>query len=241
MKKWLVTLLVCFVPVLPAQPDREVKVVELKYMDATRIRNSGVLDAFQVQISGSGQTLVLGGPASNVTAAEAFIRKFDVRPRNVEAVFYVIAAGAKSADVSAMPNELEPVVKQLRSAFAYQSFRLLETAIARGRENGQLRTSGHLPVNDPDSSMKRTYNLSADRISIATGEKANIVRFDKLEFYVNSPDVVRTNVTKKPEYTISGVTADLDVREGQKVVVGKSNFDGADGTFFLIVTAKVVD
>ena len=58
---------------------------------------------------------------------------------------------------------------------------------------------------------------------------------------MNALDLVRSNLTKKPEFTTAGFNADIDVREGQKIVVGKSNFDGADGTFFLIVTAKVVD
>ena len=89
--------------------------------------------------------------------------------------------------------------------------------------------------------MQRTYNLFIERVRVSPGEKGDIIRFDNMRFQVASPDIVRTNVTKKPEFTTAGVNADIDVREGQKVVVGKSNFDGADGTFFLIVTAKVVD
>ena len=80
-----------------------------------------------------------------------------------------------------------------------------------------------------------------EQLGVAPGDKANVIRFDRLEFYVNSPDDARTSVTKKPEFTVAGLTADVDVREGQKVVIGKSNFDGADGTFFVVATAKVVD
>jgi hypothetical protein len=185
--------------------------------------------------------VVLGGAPANIAAAEAFIRKLDVRARNIEATFYIVAASAAPGQPSAIPSELEPVAKQLRSAFAYQSFKLLETSITRGRENGELGGSGHLPVSNPDSSMKRTYSFRVERVSMSPGEKADMIRFDKLEFWVHSPDIVKTNVTKKPEFTTAGIRADLDVREGQKVVVGKSNFDGAEGAFFLIVTAKVVD
>ena len=34
---------------------------------------------------------------------------------------------------------------------------------------------------------------------------------------------------------------DIDVREGQKVVVGKLSIDNASQSIFLVVTAKVVD
>jgi hypothetical protein len=243
MKKFLIALMVCASPVLQAmqQPPFETKVIELNYVDFRRVTQGGLLNPFQVQVGGSGQTVVLGGPPSNIAAAEAFIRKMDVRPRNVEAIFYIVAASQKPGESGPMPNELDPVLKQLKNAFAYQSFKLLETAISRGRENGEIGGSGHLPVNDPDSSMKRTYNFRAERVAVSPGEKANIIRFDKLQFFVHSPDVVKTHLTNKPEFTTAGISADLDVREGQKIVVGKSNFDGAEGAFFLIVTAKVVD
>jgi hypothetical protein len=239
MKKWMLMVFVCAAPALFAQ--RETKVIELKYVDFRRVTQGGLLDPFQVEARGSGQTVVLGGLPGNIAAAEAYIRKLDVRARNVEATFYVLAASAKPGESAGITSELEPVVKQLRNAFSYQSFKLLETAITRGRENGELGGSGHLPLSDPDSSMKRTYSFRVERVSISPGEKSNFIRFDKLEFFVYSPDVVKTNVTKKPEFTMSGIRADLDVREGQKVVVGKSNFDGAEGAFFLIITARVVD
>jgi hypothetical protein len=241
MKTWLLAIVVCLVPVVSAQQDREVKVVELKYVDANNIRRSGLLDPFQVQHSGNGQTIILGGPASNVAAAEAFLRKFDVRPRNVEAVFYVIVASSAAGEAGTIPSELEPVIKQLRNAFAYQSFKLLETAIVRGRENTQLQTSGQLVVPSKPDDLKRTYHIFADKVSLSPSEKGNVVRFDRLRFTLRKPDYTVMNLTKKAEYIDSGLTTDIDVREGQKVVVGKSNLEAAEGAFFLIVTAKVVD
>jgi hypothetical protein len=239
MKKWLLAICLCAAPVLHSQ-EKDVKVVELKYISYDRFATSGLLHPFQVQVSGSGQTVILAGPASNVAAAEAFLRKFDVKPRNAEAVFYIVAAGGKGSESGPMPSEMDPVIKQLRNAFAYQSFRLLETAVVRGRENTRFETSGQLPPSKPDD-LKRTYHLSADRVSISPSEKGNIIRFDRLQFMLRSPDYVVMNVTKKAEYVNASLNADIDVREGQKVVVGKSSLEAAEGTFFVIVTAKVVD
>jgi hypothetical protein len=38
-----------------------------------------------------------------------------------------------------------------------------------------------------------------------------------------------------------GVHTDIDVREGQKVVVGKANIDNADNALILVLTAKVIE
>ena len=42
------------------------------------------------------------------------------------------------------------------------------------------------------------------------------------------------------EYRNAGLNTDIDVAEGQKVVVGKSSVNGSDEAMILIVTAKVV-
>ena len=37
-----------------------------------------------------------------------------------------------------------------------------------------------------------------------------------------------------------GIQTDVDLREGQKVVVGKSNIESTDSALFVILTAKLV-
>jgi hypothetical protein len=235
MKRLIIGLLLAFAV---AAQERETKFVELRNIDQRQIGN--LLSPFDVQWSGTASTIVLSGSPAKVAAAEAFLRKIDVPRRNIEAVFYIVAAGQKAGASGPLPPELEPVVKQLRSTFVYQSFRLLESAVARARENGDLTATGILPSTDPNA-QQRTYSISADRVSIGATEKGNLIRFDKLRFNVTVLDMVKSNLAKKPEYTYTGLSADIDVREGQKVVVGKSNFDTSDGTYFVIVTAKVVD
>ncbi|HVN83075.1 MAG TPA: hypothetical protein VMW38_29095 [Terriglobia bacterium] len=42
-------------------------------------------------------------------------------------------------------------------------------------------------------------------------------------------------------YIDTGINTDLDVREGQKVVVGKATVDNSNNALFLVLTARVVD
>ena len=39
----------------------------------------------------------------------------------------------------------------------------------------------------------------------------------------------------------AAINTSIDVREGQKVVVGKANIDNADSALILVLTAKVVE
>ena len=43
------------------------------------------------------------------------------------------------------------------------------------------------------------------------------------------------------QYLDTGLNTDVDIREGQKVVVGKANMDGSDRASIVILTAKVVE
>jgi hypothetical protein len=42
------------------------------------------------------------------------------------------------------------------------------------------------------------------------------------------------------QYIDTGITQDVDVKEGQKVVVGRASLDGPEKALFLILTARVV-
>ena len=45
---------------------------------------------------------------------------------------------------------------------------------------------------------------------------------------------------KLVEYVNSGIDQDVDVKEGQKVVVGRSSLEGPQQALFLILTAHVI-
>jgi hypothetical protein len=44
----------------------------------------------------------------------------------------------------------------------------------------------------------------------------------------------------KVEYRDTGIDQDVDVKEGQKVVVGRSSLEGPEKALFLILTARVI-
>jgi hypothetical protein len=227
--KRLIALLVLTAAAVLAQP----KVVELKYI--TRDDLGALLAGFKLQHSSdqSGRVIVLNGDAAEMAAAEALIRRMDVAQKNVELVFHIISAGGGEG-ASKVPSDLEPVVKQLRNSFAYAGYRTLESFALRLRDGSiDARASGVLPPPAADR-----YVLQVRRISITPGEKGTVARLERVVFEIRSLDT-RVSAPEKPVYNSAEIQASLDVREGQKVVVGKSNYAG--GAYFLVVTARIVD
>jgi hypothetical protein len=81
------------------------------------------------------------------------------------------------------------------------------------------------------------YVISVRSAVVNPAEKGAMIRLEGLRFNARVP----TGTPAAIQFQTVGVSTDLDVREGQKVVVGKSSIDGAAQSLFLVVTAKVVD
>ncbi|PYV91061.1 MAG: hypothetical protein DMG05_08330 [Acidobacteria bacterium] len=69
-----------------------------------------------------------------------------------------------------------------------------------------------------------------------------MIRIDNLRLRVDVP-VKRATPSGPAEISgvDTGINTNIDVREGQKVVVGKATIDGSNNALFLVLTAKVID
>jgi hypothetical protein len=214
--------------------ESAVKVVELKHINS-RSLSTAQIRQFEVHVEANGNMVVLRGAPSNVAAAEKFLARLDVPRKNLEATFHIVAADSKAeAPAAELPPDLASVIKQLRSNFIYKNYRLLDTAVIRTRADSEPTANGVLADGV-------TYSVQSRGVTVSSDEKGNIIRFDRLFVNLRMPDPSASSWNKKAEYKNASLAADLDVREGQKVVVGKANFSGIDGAFFVIVTARIVD
>ncbi len=188
--------------------------------------------------------ITLKGSKASVELAEQALKRLDHPRKNIEVTFQILSASTQPGG-DKLPAQLANVVTQLKSAFVYQSFKLVETMQVRTREGPSgAEASSVINLNDP---VSRTGFFQAKFRSATLGadEKGMLVRLDGLHFGARMP-LNRTLInekTKLPEtqFAESGVNADIDIREGQTAVVGRANLDGKEGAFFLIVNAKVVD
>jgi hypothetical protein len=146
----------------------------------------------------------------------------------------MLLATQEPAAGGGVPAELQSTVAQLKNVFAYQGFQMLETAVLRGRPGESVMANGVLSAGKEDSAQ---YSLSF-RPYVQSDDKARSIRIDRLEFSVNRHSVKPQGF--QPSTSIA-IRSDIDVKEGQKVIVGKTGLEGNQRALILVVTGKIVE
>jgi hypothetical protein len=239
MKKALVVLAVVLAASLWGQEQKpkagpgvpDVKVFTVRPANTDRIRRTleMVVGKEHVAAEAGSNTFVVTANPALMPSVQQVVKDLDVSTQpaqNVELTFYVLQ-GSKEPEAggASLPTELESTVKQLKSAFAYQSFRLLDTLFIRGRSGQFANVSGRAESRkgDPPSN----YNLRV-LPSVSSDARPPAIRLDALRFNFGGPWSV-------------GFEADVDIKEGQKVVIGKSGIEGNQSALILVATGRIVD
>jgi hypothetical protein len=121
----------------------------------------------------------------------------------------------------------------LRNIFAYQNFQLLDTAVARSRSGQRAGMNGVLSLGKETVPYQLTLQPS-----IQADEKTRSIRIDGLRFSTRVP--INSPSGRQGQYE-AAINADIDVKEGQKVVVGKTGIEGAERALILVLSGKIVD
>jgi hypothetical protein len=190
------------------------------------------------QVNSQANVLIVRTTADLAPAIDTIVEKLKTAPppKNIEMTFYILQGSRDPAvDGTPLPQELEPVVKQLKATFAYQGFRLLDTALMRGRSGQRADLQGVASIEKDSSSL---YSIRATWAT-SSEAKPQIIRIDDLRLNIRVPVHSRPNSTG--EYWDTGFTANLDFKEGQKVVVGKSGIEGGQSALIVVATGKVID
>jgi hypothetical protein len=226
------------------------KVLKVEHVDVRRLRQ--IFQIFAVEIHADEELKVISvrGAPESVAALEASLERLDVPPppaKNIDLRVYLLNAKAESAGASKVPSEIDDVVDQIRTIFPYGSFRLWETIQLRTRDahsgvaEGPKWVQGY--VSDDAASVSGLHYEFGFISAKATpdDEGRHLVRLDGLQLEITGPPrVVNTEKgpqTRRPQ--IAAIRTDIDVRESQKVVVGKANIGSEEGALFLVVTASV--
>jgi hypothetical protein len=222
-------------------------IIEVKYADVNR-----VADLLKPMFGGSTtikadsslHVIGVSGPPDVVSAVSAAIQKLDVplsAEPDVELTVYLISGVAQGQGSDDVPQELASTVKQLHTLFAYKSYKLSDTLVLRGRTGRSFgaQTEGVLP-----GTANLNYRLNYNSLEVSPGDPRT-VHIDGLDFSLHGPIVTTTDKTKNTStsqtQTPAKIHTDLDVREGQKTVVGKSSVNSAGDALILVIVPKIVE
>jgi hypothetical protein len=207
------------------------KLVNLKYVDPhaaqNLLRNFGV----NVQADRQMKVVALSGAKAAVETAEAALLQLD-KPnaalKDVELTVYFVVGRdeAGPGSVNAVPADLQSTVAALKQTFPYKAYELLDTLALRSRAGSRAHTTGQIGGN-------RLTHFSVNSVNL---EGEGMIRIDGLNAGVRQLQ----NLGQKSEYVdVSGVnTQVVDVKEGQKLVVGRAS-EGPGKALFLVLIAKV--
>ncbi len=171
-----------------------------------------------------------------VAAIEETIRRLDVPAPpgiNVLITAYVIEALAQPGPQTNMPPELADCVTQLKQMFGYADYRLADTVIARGSD-GEMVTSGGMSKRDK-TSPPIFFSLRA-RVSVSRDTSPALIRLGEFAFGNNAS----VNAEEGP-YKGVKLLGDIELRDGQYVVVGKSAIGDSGNAQILVLSAKIAD
>lgn len=221
----------------PAAAERVTKVVRVRYARAEAVKDLIEIGGVNCRANNGLKMLVLDGTQSEVASAEQAVKELDVPPaselaRNVEVTIYVIGAASRGPSETAPVAEIEPVLRQLKAVFPYDSYQLLDSMMIRLREGSMAHSDGLLktfPSAQPASLNPYTVHCTLGARSDTDSDRT--VRFNKFIF--------QTGVPLKSDVRVS-MDTNFDVQNGQKVVVGNTDVDAGNAALFVVVSAKFV-
>jgi hypothetical protein len=214
------------------QKSWETKIFQIKYVDPNELWQALKMFRGNMTVSGGGlRVLSVRAPKEIMPAIEDAIKRLDVPTprREAELTAYVLMASDQpQADTGTIPATLQPVVTELKKVLAYKGFQLVDTLIARGGEGREINLQGALPSIIGASSERTSYSLIG-RLTVQTDGKGSVLRISGMRFNLNS-------ASGFPGQGGVTIATDVEVPQGQQVVVGKATF--VDRAFILVMTAK---
>jgi hypothetical protein len=225
----------------PSFSPRIQKLFLLKYADPTHVANLlGVFNASVRPDSDMHALAVETTSEATMQAIEEAIQRLDVpsaASKNIEMTAYLLIGGETAGtEPSAMPKELDSVVAQLKNAFAFKSYRLLDILALRTRvgQAASTTSSGRGTKSGDNTPLVRTQFRIA---SAGIGSDETTIRIDKLSLDSNIP--MPAGVGGQFFTSNVGLQADVDIKQGQKVVIGRVSV--AESALFVVLTAQVVN
>jgi hypothetical protein len=244
MKRVLIALVLFAVLPLAAQEPKKPETVQrlfiLKYADPGQLSN--LLKVFDASITQNHELhalAVFSRSPEAMAAIEDAIKRLDVPPpppQNIELTVYYLIGGDNEGTGNALPKDLDSVATQLKNAFPFKAYRLLDALELRTR-NGQGGDGSGSP--GPNAGGLGATVTQFHMNSASVSQDGSSVRIDNMKAGVKLP-VAKATTEGGYTYVDLGVNADIDIKPGQKVVVGHLSM-GQNQALFLVLTVRVVN
>ncbi len=244
MKRILMIALLAALPLAAQEkrPEAETqkmvqKLFILKYVDPRAVEP--LLRVFgQAVPNAELHAIAVTASSQNMPAIEEAITRLDTppaAPKNIDLTFYfLIGTEGDGGQGAALPKDLDSVVTQLKNTFPFKNYRLMDVLTARSRtgRNVDVSSIGGSITSTTTEPVQTKLHIN----SVSIGGDGSTIRIDGLK--TNSFVPYSTDLGSNMRDL--GLSTDVDMKEGQKVVVGRVGLS-RDQALFVVLTGKILN
>ncbi|HEY2093608.1 MAG TPA: hypothetical protein VGJ81_17175 [Thermoanaerobaculia bacterium] len=187
------------------------------------------------------RTITVRDFPENLAAIEAAIKRLDVPPtvsNDAEMrIWIVIGARAPIAGAQSLPEQLEPVLKELRSTLRYSNYALMAATVNRVSRGVGVEGSGVAEPAALGMTAKQEqpimYTYSLRQPAIVTSNEHPALSTEGFNFGMRIP----IDTGKGIQYQNVGFETPVTVRDKEKVVIGTTTM--GDKALIVIVTVDI--
>jgi len=215
------------------------KLIPLKYADPRTIAD--LLRIFEGSIISNTEMHALAVKASPQTmqAIEEAVARLDTpaaAPKDIDLTIHLLVGSDSEGSIGGpAPKDLESVVTQLKNTFPFKNYRQLDVMTLRtrtGQRAGTESSGGFMQFGTITKPVVTSFSLNSSSV----GADGTTVRLDQIRSNTRIPVEVQPGNFNFQELTLN---TDLDIKEGQKVVMGRMGIN-REQALFLVLTARLV-
>jgi hypothetical protein len=236
---------------LPETRKRQVKIFDVKYANVDAL--AGMLNDTR---QGSSPDKAVPQPGLHAIEVEAYspaflksaeelIQRFDLPEMSVaqnhdfEIVAHILAASRDpSADVT-LPKDLEDAAKQLKETFGFTDVTLVDSAIEHCREGRDAFTKGNVSGLSDGATQPSTYEMTHRMVRYEPGTKKGSITLYGFQFKMHLAYLPAGQTAGPTQWQDVTFQTDINIPEGQSVVVGKSKIGTEDKSLVLVLQVRM--
>lgn len=222
-------------PAKEGPPEIKKELVRLKYVSGNDVIQliMTYLDGRyeRVNMDSSKKILTLSATAENIEKVKQVLREIDVKPSDI--LFTVqLVLGSETEAGGADPIQNDPLIRELRSLLRYKSYTHLDSSLVQvvHKENAEV-------VMGPKAEFE-----FALRPEVAGDAKAPVIKTQiRLRQVLRAATPESATMKDAQPVVTTLIESTLNIKSGERTVVGVSKLDGGDKGLILIISGKIVD
>jgi hypothetical protein len=216
------------------KPPLRTEIIHLKYYHGLNM--NGLIRTYlsregNISSGPDAKILVVSDYPENIEKILQAIRQVDVKPADLQFTVQLIL-GSDTEEKSGEQVPTDPVMRELRNLLKYKVYTLLDTSLIRAMDNS-------------DSEIRMGEKAEFEfyiKPKVIKDDKGSLIQMEVRLRQIRIAGTPPNATSSKVEYiTTELIGTTLNLKPGEKTVVGVSKLDGGGKGLILIISGKIVE